>query len=193
MEQGTDGTANRSKAGTVIGVLHIIFTGFGIIGGFISLGTFSILQKVLTKFGPEFAGEFQMLMGTINAIFSLIIVITLVQFAINAVGLVAGIGLLKRKFWSILLSNIYAIATIVLVVANFFAVRQIVLGILENPVVTGSIPQNELFAIDIMKSIIPGLTGVFGIFTGSAYPVIALVLLNRSKVKDFYAARREER
>ena len=192
MEQSQNSPVKRPRSATAIGIINIIFTGFGIVGGFLGLGTFSILRTIVEKFGREFVPEYAMLMPMIHTFFTLIIVIALVQFLVNAVGMAGGIGLLKRKHWSILFANIYAIATIVLVIANFFVVRQVITGIFESPMILSTIPPEERFAVDIVKRVVPGVTGIFGILFGSAYPVIVLALINRTKVKDFYTAERED-
>lgn len=192
MEQSQNSPVKRPRSATAIGIINIIFTGFGILGGIIGLGAFSILRTIAEKFGREFVPEYAVLMPMIRMFFTLIIVIVLVQFIVNAAGMVGGIGLLKRKHWSILLANIYAIATIVLVIANFFVFRQIFTGILESPMVLSTIPPEERFAVDIVKKVVPGAAGIFGILFGSAYPVIVLALVNRAKVKDFYTAEGED-
>jgi len=186
------GGQTRPKAGTAIGILNIIFSGFGIIGGFVSLGMFSLLKSILTAFGDQLLYEYGLLLSTLTSFFTIIIVITLVQFVIYIIGLVGGIGLLKKKYWSVLVCTIYAGATIVLLIANYFATKQLVVGALENPMVMNSIPANEVFILDIVKTVIPAFTGLFSIIIGSAYPIIVLVLLNRAKVKDFYSAMRNE-
>lgn len=192
MEDSQNASMTRPKAATAVGIINIIFTGLGILGGFISLGMFSMMKALTLRLGQEFAQEFGAMMPVIGTFFTLITVITLVQFVINALGLAGGIGLLKQKFWSINLANVYAAATIVLAIANFFVVRQIIVGVLENPMLLSAVPPEERFALDIVKTVVPGFAGVFGIFFASAYPVLVLILLNRPKVKDFYAARREE-
>ncbi len=182
----------RPKAGSAVGIINIIFTGFGILGGVLSLGTFSILKTVLTKVGQEFLFEYEMLMSSLATFFTLIMLIALIRLAISALGLAGGIGLLKKKHWSILLCNIYAIGTIAVVIINFIVSRQIMIGIFENPMIVSSIPPDQRFALEIVKAIVPGFAGVIGILFGSAYPVLVLILLNRPKVRDFYIDQKEE-
>lgn len=185
-ENGKEGLENRRpKAGTALGVLNIIFCGFGLLGGIFGIIAFTLVRGVF-GIAMAYEPELQMVMSTMNAFFTIILVITIVQFLINGAGLTAGIGLLGSKRWSILLSNIYAIATIVLLLANFFILRQLMDQIFTNPMIMSEMSGQDLMAFQTIRRLVPALAGTFSLILGSAYPVILLVLLNRKKVKDYY-------
>lgn len=175
----------RPKAGTVLGVLNIIFCGFGLLGGIIGILSFSLIRGIFS-IAMSYEPELQILMNTMNTFFAIIIVISIVQFLINGAGLTAGIGLLGSKGWSILISNIYAVATIVLLLANFFVVRQLMDQIFTNPMVLSELSAQDMTAVQTMRRIIPAFAGAFSIILGSAYPVVILALLNRKQVRDYY-------
>lgn len=180
-----EGENRRPKAGTALGILNIIFCGFGLLGGIFGIIAFTVIRGVFGIAGA-YEPELQMVMSMMSAFFTSILVITIVQFLINGAGLTAGIGLLGSKRWSILFSNIYAIATIVLLAANFIVVRQLMERIFENPIIMSQMSAQDLMALETIKRIIPAIAGTFSLILGSAYPVILLVLLNRKKVKDYY-------
>jgi hypothetical protein len=185
-ENAKEGSENRRpKAGTALGVLNIIFCGFGLLGGIFGIIAFTVVRGVF-GIAMAYEPELQVVMTTMSAFFTIILVITIVQFLINGAGLTAGIGLLGSKRWSILLSNIYAIATIVLLAANFIIVRQLMERIFENPMIMSEMSAQDMMALQTMKRIVPLLAGTFSLILGSAYPVILLALLNRRKVKDYY-------
>lgn len=175
----------RPKAGTALGVLNIIFCGFGLLGGIFGVIAFTVVRGVF-GIAMAYEPELQMVMTTMSAFFTILLVITIVQFLINGAGLTAGIGLLGDKRWSILLSNIYAVATIVLLLANFFILRQLMDQIFTNPMIMSQMSAQDLMAFQTIRRIIPAIAGTFSLILGSAYPVILLVLLNRRKVKDYY-------
>ena len=185
-ENVKEGRENRRpKAGTALGVLNIIFCGFSLLGGIFGIIALTLVRGVF-GIAMAYEPELQMVMSTMNAFFTILLVITIVQFLINGAGLTAGIGLLGSKSWSILMSNIYAIATIVLLLANFFIVRQLMDQVFTNPAIVSQMSAKDIMAFQAMRRIIPAIAGTFTLILGSAYPVILLVLLNRRKVKDYY-------
>lgn len=185
-ENVPEGQKNRRpKAGTALGVLNIIFCGFGLLGGIFGIIAFTVMRGVF-GIAMAYEPELQVVMTTMNAFFTVLLVITIVQFLINGTGLTAGIGLLGSKRWSILLSNIYAIATIVLLLANFVIIRQLMDQVFSNPMIMSEMSAQDLMALQTMKRLIPVIAGTFSLILGSAYPVVLLVLLNRRKVKDYY-------
>ena len=56
----------------------------------------------------------------------------------------------------------------------------------DNLLVYSDLSSDEIMAMNILKRVIPGFTGVFSIVFGSAYPVVVLALLNRKHILKFY-------
>lgn len=174
------------KAGRVIGILNIIFGGLGIFSGFISIIVFGVINSLLRGVAAEFTYEIEALFVTMQQFFVIVLILTFIQFIINVLGLAGGIGLVKKRYWGILVSNIYAGATIALSFAVYFIVRHMMALFLSAPSITASIPQEELFVLDVIKNIVPGIAGITSIIFGSAYPALVLILLNRAKVRYYY-------
>lgn len=135
----------RPAVGTVLGVLNIIFGGLGVIGG---------ITGTLAASG---------LMALIGASGVLLLILAIIGLAVAALCLVAGIGLLINKKWSVMLSTVYALANI--------AVQ--ILSVILYAVFIGA----ETIMANILWTII-----------GVAYPIIVLILINQKAVKDFYLA-----
>jgi hypothetical protein len=185
-------THNPPKAGRVIGILNIIFGSFGTFSGLVSILVFSVINSIFRGFSPQYPYEFQALAAAMQNLFVIVIILTFIQFGINIVALAGGIGLVRKRHWGILVSNIYAGATIALSFTVYFIVRHMMEMLLSSPSIVSTIPQEELFILDTLKNIVPGIAGVTSILFGSAYPVLVLILINRAKVRNYYAAIRDE-
>lgn len=135
----------RPTVGTVLGILNIIFGGLGIIFGI----TGTLAASGLTA-----------LIGVSGV---LILILAIVGLAVAALCLVAGIGLLMNKKWSVMLSTVYALANIAVQILNVI-----------------------LYAAFIGTETI--VANLFGTIVGVAYPIIVLILINQKPVKDFYLA-----
>ncbi len=183
---------NPPKAGRVIGILNIIFGSFGTFSGLISVLVFGMMNSIFRGVLPQYTHEFQALAAAIQNLFVIVIILTFIQFGINILALAGGIGLVRKRYWGILVSNIYAGATIALSFTVYFIVRHMMEMLLSSPSIVSTIPQDELFILDTLKNIVPGIAGITSILFGSAYPVLVLILINRAKVRNYYTAIRDE-
>jgi hypothetical protein len=182
---------SRPKAGTVIGILNIIFGGFGIVGALGGIAVFSISRSLITSFGGFSVYEYEMIAGTISTIMTVITIMYVISTVISVLGLVGGVGLMGNKPWSIVVSDTYAIATILLAFGTYFFIRSLFNILFSNPLLLAEIPTDDRFILDIIKRVIPGISAVFSIIFGSMYPVLILALLNRKNVCAFYASQKE--
>ena len=182
----------RPGSGTVLGILNIIFCSFGVLGLVFAFVGFGILNAIFGAFPIDsYASDYDeavLVLQAMRSFFSISLVITIIQGALNGVGLAGGISLLKSGRKSILLCNMYAIGTIVIVIAGFILNKYILHQMLDNLMLYSDLTSDELMGLNIAKRIIPGFTGTISIFFGSAYPVVVLSLLNRKKVRDYYAS-----
>ena len=94
---------NIDKHISVLGILHIVLSSFALLGGIIVLVIFSGLGIVLSQVDSADAMENQVASGVIFAVGTLIAGLLLI---ISIPGIVAGIGLLRRKEWSRILALI---------------------------------------------------------------------------------------
>jgi len=104
---------------TLVGLLNIVYRAFAIIGALILFFIavwFSSFIEILVRWGSIGAREIPI--GILNVVPLILIPIAVLIFVISIVGIVAAIGVLKRKPW----------ARIVLLVISFFNLIRIPLG-----------------------------------------------------------------
>ncbi len=176
----------RPVAGTVLGILNIVFCSFGIVSVLFSFVGFGILNAIVGSVPAEPYDEVATFLMAARSFFTISLVISILQAGLNGTGLAGGIYLLNGGKRSILLSNIYAIGTIALVIISFILNKVVVNRMFDNLLVYSDLSSDEIMAMNILKRVIPGFTGVFSIVFGSAYPVVLLALLNRKHILAFY-------
>jgi hypothetical protein len=186
MSDQSQNQGSRPKAATVFGILNVIFASMGILGGLGGIAVMAGVNSLIRGFAGFSMSEYVAVAEMAASLMTLIIVLYLVTVVIDVLGLVGGIGLLGEKRWSILMTNIYAAATIALSFATYFIVRRMMGVIFENPLILEEVPPDERFIFSIFQRIIPAFTGVLSMIFGSAYPILLLVLLNRKNVREHY-------
>lgn len=183
----------RPKSGTVIGILNIIFNGFGIFGSIISIFMFSFLNSLFKGLLSEVSADFFWIMQSMSSFFTLLSLVIAVQFVSNALGLAGGIALLKDNRNALLLCNLYAAISIVIAIATYFISLNMIRSLFNNPEFTRYLSSEDMFMLSIVKRVVPGFAGFFSILMSSAYPVVVLVLLNRPKIRNFYQSSTPEK
>ncbi|HSW46695.1 MAG TPA: hypothetical protein VLM89_14125 [Phycisphaerae bacterium] len=162
--------AEPSKWPTVIGIIAVVLAAIGILGGVCGL-----VQSFVPRPGmPAGAGgpamEFH--------VTPMMTVLAVVGFAFSAGLLAIGIGLLKRRPWSVTLARFWAPLSILLAVCNFFVVHAMQKQMFEAMADQGTpVPQG-------MAGGIAAGSAACGLMFGCAFPVFMLIWFARRKIKD---------
>ncbi len=182
-----------SKIPTVIGTLSVVFCSFGILNSLLSTVSYSVLRAASGLFAWLAVEADASLVETLERIFRMDFILSLVRLAAQGVGLAGGICLLMKKKVGVVLSDIYAGLAMAVIVAGivtsrvFFAqlgdeVLRLFASALSSgdPELAEAGPFVKLFA----SLFVVGMqsASLFGIF-GAAYPIVVLSLVNLPKVR----------
>jgi hypothetical protein len=187
-ENTTQNDVKRPGIGTVIGILSIIICSLGLLFGIIGMIGMIAANSLFGSIPVDMVKEAEVILSAVNSALTFGLIIAIVQLVLRGVGLAGGIGLLGNKRWSIVVSDIYAAGMIILLIVNFFIMKEVVNRIFENPAIMAEL-QNEDVPIQFVKRIITGFSGAFSIIIGSIYPVVVLALINLPSVRKFYASQ----
>jgi len=172
----------------IFGIMHVIFAGFG----FLSL----IWTVILLTAGnpvflfmpktPEIAAQIKAQEAMQGQMMSVTVVSGLLTLVIGSIMLVAGIQLLKKRKAGLKWSNRYAWTSLAGKAVNIVLAFAFTMPAMKSSLASGggSLPVGAPEAI-MIGSI------VFGIVITCLYPILALVLLNRPKTKEWFAAQPE--
>ena len=187
-ENTTENEVKRPGIGTVIGILSIIICSLGLLFGIIGMVGMIVANSLFGSIPVDMVQEAEVILSAVNTALTFGLIIAIVQLVLRAVGLTGGIGLLGNKRWAIVVSDIYAAGMIVLLVVNFFLMKEVVNRIFQDPAIMAEL-QNEDVPIQFVKRVITSFSGAFSIIIGSIYPVLVLALINLPKVRKFYASQ----
>ncbi len=169
----------------VFGIIHLVFAGIGVLGAIASVVSMLFLGKLGGMVGGA-SGD-----GSTDETFSALesYMAEIAWFSFVSTGftlllaillLVAGIKLLKRRANALAWSNGYAWTSIVTKVAS------LVITILF--VMPAAARMNQAIGTDMQQGI-SNITTVISSVVSFAYPIAALILLNRAPVKRFLESR----
>ena len=187
-ENTTENEVKRPGIGTVIGILSIIICSLGLLFGIIGMVGMIVANSLFGSIPVDMVQEAEVILSAVNTALTFGLIIAIVQLVLRAVGLTGGIGLLGNKRWAIVVSDIYAAGMIVLLVVNFFLMKEVVNRIFQDPAIMAEL-QNEDVPIQFVKRVITSFSGAFSIIIGSIYPVLVLALINLPKVRKFYSSQ----
>jgi hypothetical protein len=178
----------------VFGVLHLVFAGLGLLGLVMAL-VMPLLMKTLLGLvgsGPGGLDRYTeinleltaMLTAPTSLAGALTIVLGLVMVPIL---FLAGLGLVKRRRQGLIWSNRYCWLALGLIVVNlvlFFALRKpMIEEFLEPYLAEGDAVLNaQLEALKVSQVV----SGVLSPFLSAIYPIIALIMLNKPIVKNYF-------
>jgi hypothetical protein len=187
-ENTTENEVKRPGIGTVIGILSIIICSLGLLFGIIGMVGMIVANSLFGSIPVDMVQEAEVILSAVNTALTFGLIIAIVQLVLRAVGLTGGIGLLGNKRWAIVVSDIYAAGMILLLIVNFFLMKEVVNRIFQDPAIMAEL-QNEDVPIQFVKRVITGFSGAFSIIIGSIYPVLVLALINLPKVRKFYSSQ----
>ena len=151
----------RPKSPKVFGIINIVFgvlcglcTGLGLLA---FLGVAGILEN---EMGFSFGWSYPV-----------IIILSVVGMLANFALLISGIGLLTYRNWGRTLSNVYS------VVAILYAIVTLVLNLFFMPDILSKLPDGG-------EDPVRNAGNIIGSCISLIYPIILLVFLNKSEVKE---------
>ncbi|WP_386818118.1 hypothetical protein [Luteolibacter algae] len=183
MEQHSLGQPQPVK---IFGILHIVFGAFGsisLIWTAIVLAMGNPAQK-LTPPTPELTAQFESQEALQAQMMPITLVSTVIAIIVTVLIITAGIKLLKKRASGLKWSNRYAWTSL--------AVKGIslVLTLLYTlPVVADATEASLPASMPISPRQLIMITTVLGTLLSCIYPILTLALLNRPKIKSWFAAQ----
>ncbi len=176
----------------VFGVMHIVFGALGflhVLWGLVSVVFPGIQESMMTLSSagaPE--GMYELQMDLVKKLAPYTWISLLLIVVVAGLMMRAGIGLVKQKRGAVGASNLYAwvsLATKLVMLLLFFAVVQPAYDALFEGMIDSTAPQAK--AMLGMMRILTAATGVLGPVLMSIYPILALVMLNKPVVKNYFS------
>lgn len=175
---------------TVLGILHLVFAGFGVLvaiwGLFISIMGNPFLK--LIQASPQMSAQMDAQMAMQEKTRPMTLTASTLSLLVAIPMVIAGIQLLRKRKNGLKWSNAYAFSSLGAKFANLMmtvmilipAMQEMSRGILK----TSRAPSS---ASDIMAGFMTG-GAIGGVLVSCAYPVITLILLNRPRTKEWFAS-----
>lgn len=161
---------------TVIGIICIVFGGFGILGGLWG-AVVPFLMSTVASMMPDPAGTMDASFAAVTRYRAITIPVSVISAVVAALLLVGGIQLLRRRFAARRVLLIWAIIKIFLVVAAVMVNIPMQRAQLEAQQAQG------MPAMPMMNLIGP-ITAACGVVFGWALPIFILIWLMRRPIRD---------
>ena len=173
----------------VFGIMHILLAVYGF--GVSILGVFTALvgnpvYKFLPK-TPELAKQMAMEEQMQDKMMVATVVALVMSVVITVLILIAGIKLLKKRRSGLVWSNRYAWTSLVGKVITLIITFIYTIPAMRDIAVDPALPAA---AQSVMRTTMV-VSAVVGVIVTCAYPILTLVLLNRPKTKEWFAAQPE--
>jgi len=172
----------------VFGIMHVIFAGFGLLGAVWGIFVIVVGNPFLHFMPqtPEMAVQAKMQEAMEQSMMPMTVISTILTVAVGLLMLRAGVLLLKKRRSGLQWSNRYAWASLASKVVNTVLAFVYTMPAMKE-MMASSMPKGASLPGG-MEWIVIGST-LLTILAMSAYPVITLVLLNRPKTKEWFAAQ----
>lgn len=161
----------------VFGVIHICYAALGGIVSLMGVAGMYMLRFLAEKGGDEFK-EIQPLASAYDGMSIYMIVDAGIKVLFAVMLLAAGIGLLKRRAWSIKLSNFWSVSRIVTAVGMMMWGLAVMSGFQDQLQAGQNAQQQQI------QQISQNVGNVLGIVMVCIYPIVSLVFLSKKRVKD---------
>lgn len=174
----------------VLGVLNLVFAGLGILTA--AWGLFMVVAGnpflKFTHSSPQMSAQLDAQMAMQAKVHPMTITSSILSILVAIPMIVAGIQLLKKRKNALKWSNTYAWSSIGTKFVNLIltvtimlpAMREMSEGMMKGAHLPGS-------TSDIMSTFMAA-GAIGGILVACAYPILTLILLNRSETKAWFAA-----
>jgi len=157
-------TEPPSKWPVVVGVIAIVLSALGLFGGVCGLAMLSLAKPFMQKM-PNMPAD-------VMEITPALIGMTAVNLGLSVILLAVGIGLLKRRAWSVRLGKVWAVVNIIAVIVN----------IIVAPRMATAQSGNQAEAVGASVGMFCG--AIFSL----AFPVFLLIWLFRARIKQEVAS-----
>lgn len=174
----------------VLGILHLVFAGLGVIsavwGLFIAVIGNPFLK--MTTANPEMSGHMEAQIAMQAKINPMSITSSILALLVAIPMIIAGILLLKQRRNGRMWSNTYAWSSLGAKVINLVLTVTILVPAMQEMTrgITAGAPMPASFS-GIMSGFMAG-AAIAGVLVTSVYPIVSLVLLNRPAVKAWFAS-----
>lgn len=135
-------------------------------------------MKLLAEKGGDEFKEMQPIVEAYSGMATYMYVDVALKLLLGVLLLVAGIGLLKRKAWSIKLSMIWAVVRMIVAAGMLFWGLSVAAEFQEGLGATAGEQQEKI------QQMTQSVGNVMGIIMISVYPVVSLIFLTKKNVRD---------
>lgn len=176
---GTPPPSMPSSIPKVFGIIHIIYAGLGILTAAASVGAVAAMKAFI----PEGqAKELDTMLKAYESMANYAYVDVLIKVIFGIVLIVAGIGLLKKKSWSVGLSIFWSIARMVTMIV-FTIVLAGPTKAFQEKVQAASSGGAEMQEFQQMAT---GIGNIVGVVMVCIYPVLCIIFLSKKRVKQSF-------
>lgn len=172
----------------VFGILHVIFAGFGIVSVIWTMVASFVTEALFASGSKTAAAQAQMQaqLEMQKEMLPMTVISTILTAVIAALMMYAGIRLLKKRRDALLWSNRYAWTSLGGKVANVLMLFMFTLPATKAMMDTAG-GSSASSPVGLNVELIVIVSGIVGILVACIYPVLSLVLLNRPKIKAWFA------
>jgi predicted small integral membrane protein len=185
MEQQMLGQPQTVK---IFGIMHVILAGYGILMSAFALivaFTGNPILKLMPK-NSAMAAQAQMQAEMQEKMMPATVISTVITVIIAVLMLIAGIKLLKKRKDGLKWSNRYAWTSLAGKAVNLVFAFTFTLPLMSE--MTKSMSHGRAGMPAAFDTIVVAST-IFGVLIMCVYPILALVLLNRPRTKEWFAAQ----
>lgn len=172
--------AMPSKVTKVFGIIHIIYAVLGMLSAIMGVVAMFALKAIVNQFDGQ-AKELDQIMKAYEGVVAYSYLDMGVKLALGVILLVAGIGLLRKKSWSIGASMFWAVSRIIVAVAMVFVMAEPTRVFQEEIKGIGGETNAQM---QQMEQIIGTTGNIIGIIMVCAYPVLCMIFLSKKNVKQ---------
>lgn len=161
----------------VFGIIHICYAVAGGVFSLMGVGMVFLLKAMAEQGGEEFK-EMKPLVAAYDGMETYLYVDMSIKLVLAVILVAAGIGLLKRRAWSIKLSVFWAVSRVVI------AVGMMLWGLGVSADFQEKLGSAQNAQQEQMQQITQGVGNVVGIVIICIYPVLTVIFLSKKKVRD---------
>lgn len=171
----------------VFGIMHVIFAAFGLLSSVWAVFVIAVgnpFLKLMPK-TPEMAAQAKAQAAMEADMMPMTAISTVITVIVGLLMLKAGIMLLKKRRSGLLWSNRYAWTSLAAKVVNIGLAFVYTVPAMKE--MASTMPGGAAMPGGMEWIMIGSM--LFGIIIMSAYPILTLILLNRPKTKEWFAAQ----
>ena len=172
--------ANPSKVAKVFGIIHLVYAAMGMMSAVSTVAMIFMLEKAVPMMGPA-GKEVEMMVKLMKGMMSYAYLDMVVKLVFGVILLIAGIGLIKKKKWAAKLSVSWAVARVVAAIVMVLVMMGPTAKMTEKMAeMSGDIASDSLQ----LQNQIGGIGDIFTVIMIAIYPIVCIVFLSKSSVKQ---------